>query len=209
VSDRPTNRRRLAVDRQQLLILLAAAVMTGSFFLFVLWPKQKELSALDSAVTRERGLVKQKVRTSREGVYVTARIAGLRKSQGGLDRRLPTEPALAEYLTALAERLDSEPLVRHEVCRAPGEGAGSVPAAIIRLRLAGPFDAVYRALAKIEGIERLTRLARLVLRQGDAPGNVQAQAEILVYHVPDPVAEDEQTSAWRQPRGQTMEVTNG
>ena len=61
--------KRWAVDRQQLIIVLVAAVMVGSFILLVLWPKQRELSALGAVLDHERGLVDQKVSASREGVY--------------------------------------------------------------------------------------------------------------------------------------------
>ena len=70
---RPVTHRRLAVDRHQLLILLVAAVMTGSFLLLVLWPQQQQLSALGTAVARERTLVKQKVQTSRKGTGAAPR----------------------------------------------------------------------------------------------------------------------------------------
>ena len=73
---RQVTRRRLAVDRHQLLILLVAAVMIGSFLLLVLRPQQRQLSTLSMAVARERMLVKQKVQTSRKGIYVGARIVG-------------------------------------------------------------------------------------------------------------------------------------
>jgi len=110
-------RKHWAVDRQQLLILLIAAVMLGSFVLLVLWPKQCELSALGSAVTRERDLVSEKVRASREGLYVSARISGLRQAEAYLERVLPSEPRIAEFLQRVAERVEAEPGVTHEVQR--------------------------------------------------------------------------------------------
>ena len=132
VGYRPSARKRLAVDRQQLLILLVAAVMSGSFFLLVLWPKQKELSVLESAVERERALVKQKVRTSREGVYVTVRVASLRKAGVALLRRVPAEPELASFLEQVARCVSGEPLIRHEVERMEAEPPKGAPAMPIR-----------------------------------------------------------------------------
>ena len=46
VAGRSTNRKRWAVDRQQLLILIVGAVMVSSFVLLVFWPQQRQLSAL-------------------------------------------------------------------------------------------------------------------------------------------------------------------
>jgi len=184
MSHRPTARKRLAVDRQQLLILLVAAVMSGSFFLLVLWPKQKELSALMAAVERERPFVKQKVRTSREGVYVTVRVASLRKTGVALLRRVPAEPELASFLEQVARCVAEEPLVRHEVERIEAEPPKGTPAVPIRLRLAGPFEAVYRCLDAIEGLERLTRFRRLEICRADGEGAVSAEVEILVYYLP-------------------------
>ncbi len=202
---RPSARKRLAIDRQQLLILLVAAVMSGSFFLLVLWPKQKELSALASAVERERILVKQKVRTSREGVYVTVRVASLRKAGGALLRRVPAEPELASFLEQMTECVAEEPLIRHEVERIEADpllkGAPAIP---IRLRLAGPFEAVYRCLGAIEGLERLTWFRRLEIRRADEEGGVAAEVEILVYYLP--VSQDEELAGGE---GQASEVAAG
>ncbi len=205
VEYRPSARKRLAIDRQQLLILLVAAVMSGSFFLLVLWPKQKELSALALAVERERTLVKQKVRTSREGVYVTVRVASLRKAGGALLRRVPAEPELASFLEQMTECVAEEPLIRHEVERIEADpllkGAPAIP---IRLRLAGPFEAVYRCLGAIEGLERLTWFRRLEIRRADEEGGVAAEVEILVYYLP--VSQDEKLAGGE---GQTSEVVAG
>ncbi|MGB2753952.1 MAG: type 4a pilus biogenesis protein PilO [Phycisphaerae bacterium] len=201
---RPSARKRLAIDRQQLLILLVAAVMSGSFFLLVLWPKQKELSALALAVERERTLVKQKVRTSREGVYVTVRVASLRKAGGALLRRVPAEPELASFLEQMAECVAEEPLICHEVERIEAEPLKGAPAIPIRLRLAGPFEAVYRCLGAIEGLERLTWFRRLEIRRADEEGGVAAEVEILVYYLP--VSQDEELAGGD---GQALEVAAG
>ena len=204
VGYRPSARKRLAIDRQQLLILLVAAVMSGSFFLLVLWPKQRELWALASAVERERDLVKQKVRTSREGVYVTVRVASLRKAGGALLRRVPAGPELAGFLEQMAECVAEEPLVRHEVERMEGEPQKGAPAIPIRLRLAGPFEAVYRCLGAIEGLERLTWFRRLEIRRADEEGGVAAEVEVLVYYLP--VSQDEELPGGE---GRTLEVAAG
>ena len=204
VGHRPSARKRLAIDRQQLLILLVAAVMSGSFFLLVLWPKQKELSALASAVERERALVKQKVRTSREGVYVTVRVASLRKAGVALLRRVPAEPELASFLEQVARCVSGEPLIRHEVERMEAEPPKGAPAMPIRLRLAGPFEAVYRCLGAIEGLERLTWFRRLEIRRADEEGGVAAEVEVLVYYLP--VSQDEELAGGE---GQTTEVAAG
>lgn len=201
---RPSARKRLAIDRQQLLILLVAAVMSGSFFLLVLWPKQKELSALASAVERERALVKHKVRTSREGVYVTVRVASLRKAGGALLRRVPAEPELASFLEQMAECVAGEPLVRHEVERIDADPLKGAPAIPVRLRLAGPFEAVYRCLGAIEGLERLTWFRRLEIRRADEEGGIAAEVEILVYYLP--VSQDEELTG---SEGQALEVAAG
>jgi Tfp pilus assembly protein PilO len=181
-------RKRLAVNRQQLLILLVAAVMAGSFCLLVLRPRQEELSVLGSAVARERHMVNQKVMTSQEGMYLTARIAGLRKARNGLAACLPAEPAMAEFLQAMAEQVATEPLVTREVERADMRPDGEANAVPLRLRLTGPFEAVHRCLARIEGLDRLSRFRSLCLSRLGTDGCVRAEAEMLVYYLPADVA---------------------
>jgi len=195
-------RKRWAVDRQQLLILLVGAVMAGSFVLLVLWPRQEELVALGSEVTRQRDLVSQKVRVSQEGVYVSARIAALRKIQDDLLRRLPDEPRLADFLEAVAALVGQEPGVTHEIERTEAESSELVPAVPVRLRLTGPFDGVHRCLAGIENLERLSHVRRLHVRRVDEAGTVTAEAEVLVFYLPLEAAPAARTASG--PRGEMV-----
>jgi len=165
-------------------ILLVAAVMTGSFFVLVLWPRQQELTALGTAVVRERRSVTQKVMTSHEGLFLTARIAGLRKAQDPLSRRLPTGPAEAELLQAIDQEVAAEPSVVHEVQSGDSRPIESAEAVPLKLCLRGPFDAVYRCLARIEGIERLSRFQSVRVSSQGPDGHVAAEADILAYYLP-------------------------
>jgi len=187
VTARTSTRKRWAVDRQQFLILLVAAVMMTSFVLLVCWPQQRELTALGQALEHERDVVSQKVLASNEGVYVSARIPALRMAQEVFSRWLPPEPRVAEFLEAVAERVAAEPDVAHEVERAemrPSGLSGTAPAVPLRLRLTGPFESVYRCLAAIEGLERLSRFRQVRCVKSENAGCVVAEAEILVFYLP-------------------------
>jgi Tfp pilus assembly protein PilO len=193
MTPKPKTRRRLALDRQQVLILVIGSVMIVSYFLVVLLPKHQELVALGSAVLRERDSVNQKVRASHEGLYVSARISALRKVQETLDRRLPSDSRVGEFLDDVARCVQAEPDVTHEMQRTETSLGSVAPAVPLRLRLKGPFDGVYRCLAAIEGLDRITRFCRLHVSRLDG-GKVVADAEVLVYYLPledQPHAADE------------------
>jgi len=191
VLDSAKPRKRWAVDRQQLLILVAAAVMLGSFTLFVLVPKHGQLSRLNHAVEQERRQLSQRVSASHEGVFVTARIPMLRKGCAAMDRRLPTEPRVAEFLEMLHDCLAETPEVTHEVARSGSPWGGSAPAVPLRLCLSGPFEAVYRGLAGVERIERLNRFRHVRICAAETPGHVVAEAELLIYYLPADAPENE------------------
>ena len=197
-------RKRWAVDRQQLLILLVAAVMLGSFVLLVLWPRQEELSILGSEVKRQRERVSRNMRVSQEGVYVLARIAALRKIQDQLLRRLPDEPRLADFLEDVAALVGQEPGVTYEVERTQGQWPGPVPAAPVRLRLTGPFAGVHRCLAGIEGLERLSQVQRLLMNRMDESGNVTAEADVFVFYLPSEPAAGQRMKAAVQPKAEAV-----
>jgi Tfp pilus assembly protein PilO len=184
VTNQAVKRKRWAVDHQQLLIVLVAAVMVGSFVLLVFWPRQQQLSDLGSEVSRQRDLVSLKVRTSHEGLYESARVAALRGVQDRLARCLPEEVRLAEFLESVGECVRAEPALAHEIQRVETEADGPAPAEVVRLRLTGPFEAVYRCLAQVEGLERLNRVRRLHVKRLDEAGQVVAEAEVHVYYLP-------------------------
>ena len=187
-------RKHWAVDHQQLLIVLVSAVMVGSFVLLVFWPKQQQLSDLGSEVSRQRELVNLKVRNSQEGLYVSARVAALRGVQDRLERCLPEDARLAEFLESVGECVRAEKGLTHEIQRAEPESAGlaaaspsragSAPAEVVRLRLTGPFEAVYRCVAQVESLDRLNLVRCLHMKRLDDTGQVAAEAEIHVYYLP-------------------------
>lgn len=177
-------RRRWTIDRQQLLILVVASVMVGSFALFILWPRHQELADLDHAVSQQRWLLTQRVAASQEGMYVSARIPGLRKAQARLGRRLPTGPQVADFLQMMNAALAEMPAVSHEVTRSGEAEAGSHPAVPLCLRLRGPFQEVYRSLGAIERLERLNRFRRVAFTRTGNDGDVLAVAELVIYYLP-------------------------
>jgi Tfp pilus assembly protein PilO len=184
VTNQAVKRKRLAVDHQQLLIVLVAAVMVASFVLLVFWPKQQQLSDLGSEVSRQLDLVNLKVRNSQEGVYVSAKIAALRSVQDRLARCLPDDVRLAEFLESVGECVRAEQGLAHEIQRVETESNGPAPAEVVRLRLTGPFEAVYRCLMQVETLERLNQVRRLHIKRLDDAGQVVAEAEIYVYYLP-------------------------
>jgi len=190
VADATQTRRRWAVDRQQLLILVVASVMLGSFVLFILWPRHCELADLDDAVRRQRRLLSQHVAASQEGMLVSARIPGLRKVQAQVEKRLPTGPQVADFLQMMNAALADMPSVSHEVTRSGTATEGSTPSVPLCLRLRGPFEAVYRSLGAIERLDRLSRFRRVRFSTTEAGDGVLAEAEFDIYYLPDGAADE-------------------
>ncbi|MFO8015437.1 MAG: hypothetical protein R6X20_19305 [Phycisphaerae bacterium] len=198
MTDAQPTPRRFAIDRQQLLILLVASVMVGSFALFILWPRHRELADLDHAVSQQRWLLSQRVAASQEGMLVSARIPGLRKAQGRIERCLPRGPDVAGFLQMMNAALAEMPAVSHEVTRSGEAESGSRPSVPLCLRLRGPFEEVYRSLGAIERLERLSRFRRVRFTRTGANGEVLAEAQLVIYYLPDGQAVDEYP-----PRGAT------
>lgn len=185
------NRRRWAIDRQQLLILVVASVMVGSFVVFILWPRHQELADLDHAVRQQRWLLSQRVAASHEGMFVSARIPGLRKAQAHMEHRLPHGPEVANFLQMMHTALADMPQMSHEVTRSGEAGTGSRPSVPLCLRLRGPFEAVYRGLGAIERLQRLNRFRRVRFTRSGDDGEVLAEAEVVIYYLPDNQSADE------------------
>jgi hypothetical protein len=185
VTDPQHTPRRFAIDRQQLLILLVASVMVGSFALFILWPRHRELADLDHAVSQQRWLLSRRVAASQEGMFVSARIPVLRKVQNRIERRLPHGPDVAGFLQMMNAALAEMPGVRHEVTRSGEAESGSRPCVPLCLRLRGPFEQVYRSLGAIERLERLSRFRRVGFSRTETDGEVLAEAELVIYYLPD------------------------
>jgi Tfp pilus assembly protein PilO len=151
-------------------------------------------------VSRQRELVNLKVRNSQEGLYVSARVAALRSIRGRLERSLPEDVRLAEFLESVGECVRAEKGLTHEIQRVETESAGPVPAEVVRLRLTGPFEAVHRCLAQVESLERLNRMCRLHVKRLDDAGQVVAEAEVHIYYLPAEEAKrTQQASAEPQP----------
>jgi|WetSurMetagenome_2_1015567.scaffolds.fasta_scaffold90574_3 hypothetical protein len=184
VSSGSAIKRRWAIDRQQLLILLATAVMLTSFCLLVVWPRHCELQDLGWILTHERERVSEKVRMSQDGLYVSARLAALRGLGDRLEDRMPDEPRLAEYLQVIDDSVRAEAGVTYDIQLAPVGIDAAVATVPIRLRLVGPYEGVYRSLAAMERQERLTRFEHVRVHRSEGGKEVVAEVEIRIYHLP-------------------------
>jgi Tfp pilus assembly protein PilO len=108
----------------------------------------------------------------------------LRSVQDRLARCLPDDVRLAEFLESVGECVRAEQGLTHEIQRVETESNGPAPAEVVRLRLTGPFEAVYRCLIQVETLERLNQVRRLHIKRLDDAGQVVAEAEIYVYYLP-------------------------
>jgi Tfp pilus assembly protein PilO len=181
-----TVKKRWAIDRQQLVILLAAAVMLTSFLLLVAWPRMGELQNLGWILTHERQVVNEKVRVSQDGLYVSVRLAALRRMGDRLEERLPDDPHLAEYLQSIDNCVQSESGVTYDIQLATPVIDDAVVTVPIRIRLIGPYEGVYRSLAAMERQDRITKIQNVRMYRAEEGKDVVAEAEIHIYHMPSP-----------------------
>ena len=157
--------------------------MLTSFCLLVAWPRHCELENLEWLLVHQREVVNEKVRTSQDGLYVSARLSALRRVGDRLTERLPDEPRLAEFLQAVDDCVKAEPGVTNEIQRTVGTADGPVATVPIRLRLVGSYEGVYRCLAAIERLERLTRFQHVRVARSEDGKDVVAEAEVHVYYL--------------------------
>ena len=170
-------------DRNQLLTAGLAAAMLGCFIVLVYLPHSRAAHAAVQELQERQAELAEKMTQVRQLPELVERVARMEPEYAADLARVPTEPRGAEFLRQVADALMAENTAKREVVQQGERAAQGFTEMPVEIRFEAPFAAAYRVLARLEAIERLSRVDSLKLSSlPDGQGLVRVEMKIVVFH---------------------------
>lgn len=178
------DRRIRLMERKQLVALLAAGVMLAVFALLVFVPKSQKLSKLRETLKETQAQLAEMSQRASEAPLVAADLEKLTPAYQQNLRRLPRENSTAEFLREVSAVLAEEETSRRELipgAARPQTGYLELP---ISISFDSTFSGAYRALSRIEKLDRLSRVESVKMAAAaDNSGLVRVELKLVVFQL--------------------------
>jgi Tfp pilus assembly protein PilO len=171
------------LEKQQIIIIAAALVLTTSFTLLRFMPMAKRKAKLAEA--KETTIIESESLKVKSASLESMRkeLARLQSDLVNYDRQIPTGRNFAELWKQVAGVMKdhglSEQLVKPET-EIHGEIISCIP---ISLQCSGSLDQIFKLFDSLAQLDRLIRVEDVqLLNDSDYTGNVRMQAKANVYY---------------------------
>ena len=147
------------------LLLAAAGVGTAVFYV----PQQRELNGLRTEISRENLKLANAAKQTEAVPKLVGHVEQMKKLYSNFDRRLPQQKELGGFLREISGNLEQGTLANQVIEPGSPTQAELFHTLPIVLRFRGSYLSLARFLERLEDMERLTRVQKLVLRGGSGP----------------------------------------
>jgi Tfp pilus assembly protein PilO len=170
-------------DRNQLLTAGLAVALLGCFVGLVYLPNSRAAQAAARTLQERQAELAERMTQVRQLPELVDRVARMEPEYAANLARIPSEPRVAEFLRQVADTLVAENIAKREVVPQGERAAQGFMEMPVDIRFEAPFAAVYRVLARLEALERVSRVESLRLSSvPDGKGIVHVEMKIVVFH---------------------------
>ncbi len=159
-----------------------ALTLTAVAVLVVYKPQQQKLSAAKDAAAKLKAALAADAGKAAAVPTLASQVQELRSRYKNFDRRLPKTRDFEGPLKEISASLAAERLANPSI--QPGNGwreqLFSVQA--INMQFAAPYLSLASFLKRIDSMERVTRVQKLVLSSDPKSKNLKVQVQLNIYH---------------------------
>jgi Tfp pilus assembly protein PilO len=170
-------------DRSLLLTAALAAALLGCFLVLFYLPDSRAARAATLKLHERQAELAEKMTRVRQLPELVDRVARLKPEYVADLDRLPSDPRVADFLRQVADTLVAETIAKREVvpqAERAGPGFTELP---VEIKFEATFAAVFRVLARLEALPRVSRIENLKLTAvPDGKGLMHAELKIVVFH---------------------------
>jgi len=170
-------------DRSLLLTAGLAAAMLGCFIVLVYLPDSRAARTATLKLQQRQAELAEKMTRVRQLPELVDQVARLKPEYVADLDRLPSDPRVADFLRQVADTLVAEKIAKREVVpqtERADKGFSEMP---VEIKFEAPFAAAFRVLARLEALDRVSRIETLKLTSvPDGKGIMHAELKIVVFH---------------------------
>ena len=170
-------------ERQQIVILVAAALMASGFVLFRYLPLRREAKAVELSGTAQKTLIVQTLARKQQLPAMKEKLLELQEEVKNYERNIPVQTDLGEFLGKIAELMNQHNLSEQVI--QPGEEikAKQVNCIPVIMKCTGRLTQIRRFCESLQALDRSVRIEHFELvNDRDLSGLVGMETKAIIYY---------------------------
>jgi len=173
-------------ERQQILIVCTAVLMTVGFVFLRYVPLKKKVAAVESRYLQVHNDITEAAVHRQQLPQLKHQLGELRESCGNYEQRIPGERELGVFLHTIARLMNRHNLKEQLIQPGAEAGCGDLKLIPINMQCRGKLSEIFEFYKSLKELDRLVRIEGVSLSNDkDFTGNIKMQTKAAVYYRPE------------------------
>ena len=173
-------------ERQQILIVCTAVLMTVGFVFLRYVPLKRKVAAVELRYHQAHNDITEAAVHRQQLPQLKRQLSELRESCGNYEERIPSERELGVFLHTIARLMNKHNLKEQLIQPGTEAGSGDLKLIPINMQCRGKLSEIFEFYESLKGLDRLVRIEGVSLSNDkDFTGNIKMQMKAAVYYRPE------------------------
>jgi Tfp pilus assembly protein PilO len=169
--------------KQQVLVLIAAAVLVIGFVVFRYLPLHKSSAALKKEQLSQKTLIARAQIRENELPNLQAQLDELEDELADFDFRIPYDTQLGQFLGRVAALMDEHKLTEQQIAPHDDIESGQLVCTPVTMKCRGRLDQIRGFCQSLQGLDRAVRIEKFQLvNDSEYRGQLRMEAKTVIYH---------------------------
>jgi Tfp pilus assembly protein PilO len=170
--------------RARVVLAVAMVVAIGAFYFVWYRPATSKMHALRARLDQDHQSLEAQRSRADELPTVAKQVESLRQRLAEFDRRIPRHQELPQFLDNLESVKQQAGVTKWTLKPSDPRTTDSYTEQAFHIDFEGEFAQVSDFLARVESMDRMTRVRRLALKAADSTrGTVEVQMDVCIYYL--------------------------
>ncbi len=169
--------------KQQVLVLIGAAVLVIGFVVFRYLPLYKNSASLKKEQLSHEVLIGRAQVKKAELPNLQVRLDELADKLADFDSRIPYDTQLGQFLGRVAALMDEHKLTEQQIAPHDDIESGQLVCTPVTMKCRGRLDQIHRFCQSLQGLDRAVRIEKFrLVNDSEYRGLLRMEAETVIYH---------------------------
>ena len=170
-------------EKQQIIICVAAVIMTASFVLFRYLPLNKEIKAAKQIRAAQLLSVAEAASQTKQLPLLKEQLIELQNTVGDYEKQIPASRDLGEFLQKMAGLMDDNQL-EDQLTQPGAETKADISNCIpVNIQCKGSLKNLFEFYKQLQNMDRLVRIEKVELvNDSDLGGQVSMKTKMIVFY---------------------------
>jgi Tfp pilus assembly protein PilO len=169
--------------KQQVLVLIAGAVLVIGFVVFRYLPLRKMRNALKKEQVSQTVLIERGRTKQAEISKLQEQLDKLNENLADFDSKIPPDTGLGQFLGRIAALMDEQDLTDQQIAPHDRIESGQLICTPITMKCSGRLKQIQKFCRLLQELDRTVRIEKFRLVNDDQySGRLRMEAEAVIYH---------------------------